>query len=751
MARRHAEKREPGRQRAAQPRVLPHARTERRRTPISDTPLRRGREVLRLLAATILLPLVLVALGLWEVRRGASDLATAEIHHARTAKAVAALEARAGTRPGSDPGTSFTRNGQNYAGPLALTEARKELDDAANNVTLARVRRTVPPFVVFPAAAVAVLSLLVLVTGAVLARRGRRSRDALVRGFSLVRRALPPVLGAQVVLAATAAVAATGFEASAILFGQLQSGGEIKLLFLALVIMGVSVFVAGSAVLGLRRALAAFEPDPLPIEGRVLSREDAPGLWARLDRIAERLGALRPDNVVAGLTGGFFVASGPKVLEPGGGAIAGRTLYVPLPMLALLREDEAEAVLAHELAHFSGEDTEYSLRFLPIYAGVGRSLDALAEAGGGDGSGSILLRPALQLGTYVLDGFHRAVRHWSREREFAADRAGAEVASPDAAARALLRTPAAAPVVGATLRRAAEAPDAAPANLVAATLEAARAGLDDPSRHLEETQPHPTDTHPPTRTRLAALGRDADAALLAAASAPAEPGLRAFLADPDAAGRAATEDFLTLVRRHEAEMRGELEAAVAAVEGGERSLQEHTRPGAILLGVMGVFFGAMGVGLGFVAGVDAEPEVAWGLAAFGIVGGLLLLWLAFVVWQRGDAPYAVLRADSIAIAGLSAPITWDSVMDVELAAMGQRVTTTLHLLPGATLPERTGGPRRAKVDRKRRTVILSAGLPKGMKVPEYAELIGSYRRAVMARRVLQQGADRGASVWVEGG
>ncbi|MFD0937248.1 M48 family metalloprotease, partial [Methylobacterium trifolii] len=188
---------------------------------------------------------------------------------------------------------------------------------------------------------------------------------------------------------------------------------------------------AGATVLGLRRALSAFEPDPLSIFGRVVSPAEAPGLWRLTEGLAERLGALKPEAVVVGLTGGFFVSAGPAVVEPGGAPLTGRILYLPLPYLALLRGDEVAAIIGHELAHYAGGDTVYSQRFLPIYAGVGRSLDAVAEGHAGSFG---LLGPSLRLGVFVMENFHLAVRHWSRTREFAADAAGAGPASVDAAA-----------------------------------------------------------------------------------------------------------------------------------------------------------------------------------------------------------------------------------------------------------------------------------------------------------------------------
>ena len=72
-------------------------------------------------------------------------------------------------------------------------------------------------------------------------------------------------------------------------------------------------------------------------------------------------------------------------------------------------------------------------------------------------------------------------------------------------------------------------------------------GLDDPAAHLEAEQPHPTDTHPPTRERIGALGRTLDAELLAASAIVPPPHalgqLAAYFADPAGLCLAATADF----------------------------------------------------------------------------------------------------------------------------------------------------------------------------------------------------------------
>ncbi|WP_163018180.1 M48 family metallopeptidase, partial [Pseudomonas viridiflava] len=112
--------------------------------------------------------------------------------------------------------------------------------------------------------------------------------------------------------------------------------------------------------------------------GREVTPEEAPALWAYVRELATRLGALSPDHIVLGMIEGFYVTSGDVSLLPAEISLKGRTLHIPMMYLGLMNAAETSAVIGHELAHFAGEDTEYSLRFLPIYDGIGRSLVVIA-------------------------------------------------------------------------------------------------------------------------------------------------------------------------------------------------------------------------------------------------------------------------------------------------------------------------------------------------------------------------------------
>ena len=503
----------------------------------------------------------------------------------------------------------------------------------------------------------------------------------------------------------------------------------------------ISLWTAGRAVFQLKRAVAAFTPDPLPVDGRLVSPDAAPGLWALLNEIGARLGALRPDAIVVGLTGGFFVSSGPKRLRPSGTTLSGRTLYLPLPAMSLLRADEVAAVIAHELAHFSGGDTEWSQRFLPIYAGVQRSLDAVATAAtGAAGTPSPLVSPSLRLGRFAISRFHHAVRHWSRLREFAADAAGAGATSTEASARALLRVSAMQPRIVEVLGDAARAPDAAPADLVAAILDQATVrGLDDPAAHLADEQPHPTDTHPPTLQRLVALGQPPSPDLLARAAAAPDADslaqLATFFADPASLCCAVTCDFLGEMRAQHRAYRDTLQATADSVAGDERALHGNTR-GAVVLAVAAAAFALAGLALLLfgLRGLDwVEQRVAAGVA---LLTAASLAARAAILARRARTPFMRLRAEAMELPGLDRPIGWHDVADLDVTITPSGIVTRILLPPEAAYPARLAGARGLRLDPKRGNITVKAASPHGMTAQGYATLLAQYRRAALARRRL---------------
>lgn len=164
------------------------------------------------------------------------------------------------------------------------------------------------------------------------------------------------------------------------------------------------------------------------VEGEELTERDAPHVWQRVRQMAEFLKTEPPDLIVVGVAASFYVTENPMRLE--GRIETGRKLYMSLPMLKMMTVEEADCVLGHELAHFSGDDTFWSRRVAPLIRKFDAYLDALD-----DGLGVVV---GGFLGTF-WKLYQLSLGKVSRDREFRADQIGASVSSPAAMVRALVK------------------------------------------------------------------------------------------------------------------------------------------------------------------------------------------------------------------------------------------------------------------------------------------------------------------------
>lgn len=681
-------------------------------------------------------PALLAGLGLWEVERGDATAATYARRQVELPVSVVRLRLLAATNLYASVQFEGARTA--YGAALALDTSLAALAGVERDLPIARARAWVPYATLAGAALTLLAGLLALAGAAAAGLWARRSRDALLASFGLVRRTLPVLLGLQIAGLGLAVLSAALFEAGGLWFTERFSAGEAKLLLGALAIAALAVWAAISAVRGLRGVFALFTPEPIAVDGRVLHEADAPGLWRLVRELAGRQEALAPDAVIVGLTGGFFVTEGAVRVHPAGTTLTGRTLYLPAPYLGVLDGRELAAVIGHELAHFAGEDTAYSRRFTPIYAGLRRALSAL----GGAGVGDVLTRPALHLSYRSLSTFDAAVARWSRAREFEADRCGALVSGALPAASALLRVGALGPIVGETLGSAFAEPGATPDDLVARVLDAIPAsGFPDPAAHLDERQEHPTDTHPPDRQRIAALGVLLDADLFARAARPLTAQDRVWPAAlvTDWAGlcRSLGADFLAAARAHRAAERAYLAETAAAVPAEETLVYENGAPMVWTMGSLAVLFAGVGAALLYPRALGiAHDALARQILAAAVAAGILGSGLyAALVHRRGRTPLLVLTPDALRSPLLDGAVAWRDVADFRVAH-GRRLTLTLALAPDALLPRARGLISRAGVSRHRRHVTVQSLGARGLKPDAYAALIARYLAASRAREHL---------------
>lgn len=344
---------------------------------------------------------------------------------------------------------------------------------------------------------------------------------------------------------ATLALTALGLVALMLI----QSANLVLVLYLLEVVFleGYHPFIlAGIGLSGLvatlvvgAGALRVFQPVKVSELAIAVAPAAEPELWQVVREVAQQVGTEPPGTLLLGLEPNCYVTEVP--VRYAGGQSRGRLLYLSLPLLAVLEREELRAVLAHEFAHFHGEDTAFSRRFYPLYRGAQEALGG-ALSSLGENPRAIAVLPAIPVLGYVVAAFAVAAAERSRQRELEADRTAARVASSLAMATALLKVHLLAPAwpyylhqlqqsaeEWDTLRRQwddlwerTDSPDPDKLGELALTLE--RAKLPRASEMLQEyaqrlassqaapswlavqAQPHPVDSHPPLAVRLDALG-----------------------------------------------------------------------------------------------------------------------------------------------------------------------------------------------------------------------------------------------------
>jgi Zn-dependent protease with chaperone function len=263
--------------------------------------------------------------------------------------------------------------------------------------------------------------------------------------------------------------------------------------------------------------------------GTESERSHQPRLWSFVDEIAAKVGGRPPKNIVVGIEPNFYATAADVQLAGTSKILQGETLYLSTSLMRILRLEELRAVIGHELGHFKGSDTEYTLRFLPIYRGMQSALRSLGSL---RGVSLIAMWPAMTMLQICLNEFAKAERAIGREREIEADKSGAVAASAASLVSALMKcaifTPVWPPLVKTAIAELNQGRMLA--NASSAFEEQAKRLLvggdakDLIAKATSSRQPHPTDTHPTLEARAAALAvplQDGDFPL----GAPGDPAL----------------------------------------------------------------------------------------------------------------------------------------------------------------------------------------------------------------------------------
>lgn len=681
------------------------------------------------LAVLLALPIILMVIGGWEVARAGADRARFDGsgHTGSAASVTAHRTESAGT----------------------------EADPAADAQTVARVRQALAwsTLVAGGLGGVAGAGGLVSVIRSV--GRGRRSRPDLISAFQALSRLLPTVLGTQIVATVVGVTSAVAFEVSA-LWSVPDPDDRTVLLAILVTACAALVLWAGYETLrNLGRALRAFEPSPRVMSAIPLTESAAPAFFAFLHDIALERGAIMPRTIAVGAEEGFFVSARPALLHASadGDPIEGPgpLLHLPLPVMATLDLEELRTVLAHELAHFAGEDVDYGMRFAPLFGALGQTAHAMSLRRDAPGSTWIdrvfdrIVRPHTELAVFAYEQFGLLVAHWSRVRETEADNAAIASGSSRALASSLLRVALATEASDVARRRFSERNPSGNRDLTESVLLSMETREPaDAQVHLGDETPHPTDTHPPTWQRIENVGETVGRSLLMHASRPVkEDDLAALENLLDWRGLSAelTTRFRVQATRSQAAYRAGLaEAAAAGNELVETALRASVLRPAIILAATGTLLLVIAAGCIAAALYGGEQDrEAWrflfGCAAVaGALLGLVAL-SAIRLWRTRNRPYLVLYPEDFRSPGIKGAVRW-----VDVAALGVTTelspTTWFSLNPETQLPERTGAVRRLHVDREARVVKFVGILPRGVALEELRDLLARHVNAAHARHEL---------------
>lgn len=280
--------------------------------------------------------------------------------------------------------------------------------------------------------------------------------------------------------------------------------------------IGLGALVGGLSLISSSFKLAKKQTHS--VLGKKLDSSKHPNLFALIKEISEKLGARNPEHVVVGLEPNFYVTSADVNVIGGDTTLKGETLYLSLPLARILTLEEIKGIIGHELGHFRGADTYYSLKFAPVYSGLSHAVTAMGSDETEGSAASIATLPAFSVLSYIMDVFHTNVSSINREREFEADKAASEVADPKALASSLLKiglySSAWNDLEGKIIERMREGKITRNLSQLFSSIVKYDVNEESIPKVIDsiakQTISHPTDSHPPTATRITELGLNID-------------------------------------------------------------------------------------------------------------------------------------------------------------------------------------------------------------------------------------------------
>jgi Zn-dependent protease with chaperone function/Tfp pilus assembly protein PilF len=351
-----------------------------------------------------------------------------------------------------------------------------------------------------------------------------------------------------------------------------------------------------------------------------LPREEGPRLYAVVEQIAERARVPPPDRVVLEMNAGAWVRL--RGYRRGRGHC---TLGVGYDMLAVLAEDELEAVIAHEMAHakliqrgYKGWLANAVARSVRLSGALGELRVAAKESGKRFWTAELLARGA----RFLCRRGTRLFAAYSRQDEFAADRAAAELCGTGPCRRALMTLHGAGRNAGGLAWRDRRVQADRGERLSEWVRERLLPRNEDERREREaqarnDARRGDFDTHPSMADRLAALPDEG------AADSDRPPAI-GLLRDPEALGLQLIAEIERIANEQQRKHSQEAHRRIRKKLKG-RQLSP-AQSGAAVLIAAGLFFGFLSLSELMGADIDSSvgPMLGLGASLAAIGGGVIL-------------------------------------------------------------------------------------------------------------------------------
>lgn len=155
--------------------------------------------------------------------------------------------------------------------------------------------------------------------------------------------------------------------------------------------------------------------------GYSVTQEEQPLLWKFVKELSDKIKTDMPDNIILGLGCEYYVTQSSVVCISGN--CVGKTLFISITLLNKISQNELKSIIAHELSHFKGNDTLYTLHFYPAWKRLNVCLNGLKAMD------SIQAIPYVALLDFFIELFKVVEAKFDREREKIADLSSAKITS----------------------------------------------------------------------------------------------------------------------------------------------------------------------------------------------------------------------------------------------------------------------------------------------------------------------------------